>query len=573
MKLSLRYQTIFLVFIVLALYYSALFAETSTVDDKQMLTYLLNLDAFSLKKLFFPGWAYYYRPLLILTFIFDKYVWNLQESFMHLENIVLHAVNTILVFGIARNIAKKSDNDVPPEVPFIAALFFAVHPIATESVNWISARTDLLSGTFLFLALYLLLRGEERISHWIILSSAFSFFLACLSKDSAIAAFPALLIISATIMKKRGLHRVRLTAYISFTASALSYFLIRHIATGSADTGIHSVAKAVASSDTDLFNKICIVLKVFGFYVKKLFIPWPLNFAIIHVSNGYIIVGVIAMIACLNFLFIRKDINSKLFLIAASTVVPALILPFGELTWTPIAERYLYMSTASFCIAITFVVYRCWKRFHHSRLITCSCVGMLALFTYSTGQRTLIWQNNLTFFEDAVKKTPDFAPIRNELALALEANGKKEEAFHIFRENILPNTEKYSIITDMNRARVLMGEGKPAEAREILINKKYQPDKPLYVDYLEMLIALDEKMLLQPDLEGRTHIQQEVDDSLLKLAEVSGDPLYYYRVGKKFLASGMKEDAAKYFKLAYERSPDSAFYKFSAKTLAEKLSR
>jgi protein O-mannosyl-transferase len=572
MKLSVRYQIIFLVFLVLALYYSALFAETSTVDDKRMITYLLNLDTFSFKGLFFPGGAYYYRPLLMLTFIFDKYVWYLQESFMHLENILLHAVNTIIVFGIARNIGKKLDANFHPELPFIAALFFAVHPIATESVNWISARTDLLSGTFLFLALYLLLRGGGRVSHWIILASAFSFLLACLSKDSAIAAFPAFLILSYTLMKDRDLTRVRTMAYLSFTGSALSYFVIRHIATNSGDTGIRGVAKAVISGDSDLFHKIRVVLKVFGFYVKKLFIPWPLNFAIIHVSNVYVVVGALALIACLILLF-RHDINSVLFLLAASTVVPALLLPFGELTWTPVAERYLYMSTAPFCIAITFIVYGYWKRFNHSRLIAWSGAGLFILFAYSTGQRTLVWQNNLTFFEDAVKKTPDFAPIKNELALALETNGKREEANRIFNGNILPNTEKYSIITDMNRARVLMGKGKPAEARDILLAKKYERDKPLYVDYLEMLIAIDEKMLLQSDLEGRAHIQQEVRDALLSLAEVSGDPLYYYRIGKKFLALGMKTDAAKYFKIAYEKSPDSAFYKVSAKILSEKLSR
>jgi tetratricopeptide (TPR) repeat protein len=368
------------------------------------------------------------------------------------------------------------------------------------------------------------------------------------------------------------LVRLRKTAYLSFTGSALSYFIIRHIATRSGDTGIHGVQNAVLAGDFDSFNKIRIVLKVFGFYVKKLIIPWPLNFAIIHVSNAYIVIGGIALIACI-ILLCRRDINSALILLAVSTIVPALLLPLGPLTWTPVAERYLYMSTAPFCIAMSFAAYSNWKHYNHPRVITWCGVVLVVLFAYSTAQRTLIWQTNLNFFEDAVKKTPDFPPLKNELALALEKAGRREEANRIFQNNILPNNAKYSIIADMNRARVSMAQGKPAEARDILLAKNYKQGKPFYVDYLEMLVAVDEKILLQPEFKDRKRLEQEVNDTLISLAEVSGDPLYYYRLGKKSLTLGKREDAAKYFKLAYEKSSANAFYKVSSKKLAEKLSQ
>lgn len=571
MKLLVRYQIILLVFLVLALYYPALFADINTIDDERMITGLLNMDTFTYKGLFFPGGGFYYRPVLMLTFYFDKYVWGLHETFMHLENTILHAINTILVFGITWNIKKKWYASAPLVMPFITAVFFAVHPIATESVNWISGRTDLLSGTFLFLAFYLLLLGTLRASYTVLFVATVSFLLACLSKDSAIAAFPAYLILTYTATKDSDMLRLRRFAYLCFSGSMLSYFIMRKIATGGNDTGIGGVATSVSFGDFDLFNKLRIVIKVLGFYAKKLFVPWPLNFAIIHVSDWYFVVGIIVLIASVLFLF-RNNIISALFLLAVSTVVPALLVPLGQLTWTPMAERYIYMSTAPFCIAVSFIVYSKWKQFNDSRFLLWFSIAVVALFTFSTAQRTLIWQKNITFFEDAVQKTPDFAPLKNELALTLERTGRKEEATRIYQSNIMPNSAKYSIVTDLNRARASMSQGKPAEARDILLAKKYDKSKPLYVDYLEMLIAIDEKILLQPGYKERGLIEQEVRVALLSLAEVSGDPLHYYRIGKNFLAIGMTAEAATYFKLAYEKSSDNAFYKAAAKRLAEKYS-
>jgi len=569
MKLSVRYQILFLAFLVLALYYPALFAEICTVDDERMLTRLLNMDTFSLKGVFFPAGAYYYRPLLGLTFILDKYLWGLHESFMHLENFLLHACNTLLVFGAARFLGKRWRSDSPATLPFLAALLFAVHPIATESVNWISGRTDLLSGTFLFLALFLLLWGAGRGAHLLIFAAALSFLAACLSKDSAVAAFPALLILACSVLRGAESDRLRPAAYLWFTGSTLSYFLLRHLANRGGDSGLGGVAGAVTAGDAGLVDKGRIVLKVLGFYTKKLFLPWPLNFAITQVSDLYAVVGVLTLLVCGVLLF-KPGLPGKLLLLAASTVVPALLVPLGPLTWTPMAERYLYMSSAPFCMALTFLGYSGWQRLNRPRFLAGSGVLLIALFACSTAQRTLLWQHNLTFFQDAVQKNPGFVPIRNELALALERAGRRDESIRIYQSNIMSNSDKYSIVTDLNRARSFLAQGQPERAREILLAKKYDRSKPLYADYLEVLISIDERELLRPVWQGRAEVEREVRDSLLTLAEVTGDPLQYYRIGKKFLGLGMKAEAGKYFALAYEKSPEGAFYKLSARKLADK---
>ncbi len=160
MQLKGRYLVLLLLVVVFGVYYPSLFIPFNSVDDTRMVNNLLNADGISVWQPFhFGGSGNYYRPLLASTFIIDKYVWGLNESFMHLENILLHAMNVVLVFLIARRIALAEKLTLIEPLAFCAALLFALHPINTEAVNWISGRTDLLAGLFVLCSLLFLLRA------------------------------------------------------------------------------------------------------------------------------------------------------------------------------------------------------------------------------------------------------------------------------------------------------------------------------------------------------------------------------------------------------------------------------
>src|SRR6185369_1869625 len=161
LQLRKPYALLLIILTVLSVYYSAIFAEILSIDDQKMITGLLNLDDFSLRNVFFPGRAYYYRPLLALSFIADNYLWGAHESFMHLENILLHAANASFVYLIALKITRMQGSK-SASVPLVAALLFALHPIATEPINWISGRTDLIAGLFVLISFHLLLLSLEN---------------------------------------------------------------------------------------------------------------------------------------------------------------------------------------------------------------------------------------------------------------------------------------------------------------------------------------------------------------------------------------------------------------------------
>ena len=84
----------------------------------------------------------YYRPLNRATYLLDYWLFGMNPLPFHAVNIVIHLLNVFLLYLVCCKVATDRVS------AFIAALIFAVHPINTESVNFISARNNLLSLFF-----------------------------------------------------------------------------------------------------------------------------------------------------------------------------------------------------------------------------------------------------------------------------------------------------------------------------------------------------------------------------------------------------------------------------------------
>lgn len=95
------------------------------------------------------------RPLVNLSFAVDHAIWGSQPFGFHLTNVVLHCVNVVLLFFMASRLASeraRDDGNSPRLIAFVAASVFAVHPLMTGAVGYISARSEVLCATLLFLA-------------------------------------------------------------------------------------------------------------------------------------------------------------------------------------------------------------------------------------------------------------------------------------------------------------------------------------------------------------------------------------------------------------------------------------
>lgn len=576
MQLKPWHAFLLLIIIVLIVYYPSVHAGFNSVDDLKMVNRVAAAGPFDFQNHFFPeSKRYYYRPLTTLTYYLDRDLWGGIASFIHLGNILLHLGCTLLVFAITGRICRFYS--ITATVPaFIAALLFALHPVNSESVCWISGRTDLLSGVFLLLSFLLLIIALQGRRYSAILFSGASLLLACLAKEVAVFALPGLLwfIVVAPDTDKTVFQRIcqRWSSLLVPVLSVAGYFVMRHFAIAR-DTGVKTAIKGIAAAgDFDWFDKIRIAFKIYGFYFKKLFFPWPLNFGIIEIDDWYVVLGGVLLLI-LVWSFVRADLSGALSLISFCILCPALLVVFGKMAWTPVAERYLYIPVAFLTPLISISIYRWVARldFEQRRYCNYALFALLLLFFSTTLHRAWIWQDNLRLYTDTVEKSPNFTAAKNELAAALMRKGRKDEAEALLVSMKKAENAAEFVNDDIKLAQQLAGKGELGEARRILVGLLDKKHKKHYALLQQLLRINDMKLGETTDPVEIRAIQEESISWLLEQQQLRPRSFTLYRIGKQYLAMGNEKKALEAFRSSMVNVKPDAHYRAAAEVFIKRL--
>ncbi|MCU0372945.1 MAG: hypothetical protein MUE56_06845 [Ignavibacteria bacterium] len=169
----------------------------------------------------------YYRPVVSTTYALDYAIWELKPSGFHLTNIIIHTIATLLLFSILLTLFRDYEYGVISS--FSGALIFAVHPIHTEAVSWVSGRTDSLVTLFIFLSFlfYIKYRDGENGNRYLILS-LITYCFALLSKEMAVT-FPVIIFLFDFIYRKKDFEWIKknLPGYIYYIGLTILFILIR----------------------------------------------------------------------------------------------------------------------------------------------------------------------------------------------------------------------------------------------------------------------------------------------------------------------------------------------------------
>ena len=84
-----------------------------------------------------------YRPVRTLTYAFNYWLGGLDPTGYHLFNLLLHALNSLLVYWLFRAVTGRRT------LALAGALLFAAHPVQTAAVAYVSGRKDLLAAFFI----------------------------------------------------------------------------------------------------------------------------------------------------------------------------------------------------------------------------------------------------------------------------------------------------------------------------------------------------------------------------------------------------------------------------------------
>jgi len=384
-----------------------------------------------------------YRPLTISTFSAEYAVWQVWAPGYRMINLLLHALNAFLVFLLARGLLRS------PEGALAAAVVYAMHPLQTEAVVSIVGRSELLAAGFFFAAWLAFRKGRT----WL---SASAYFLAMLAKESAIT-LPAIAMLDVAlgeslhplsgsmsvaqdVMRKLGRAWRRLAV---LSATAIAYLALRVYVLGG--LGIPKTGQYLNGTLTAL-QRWMTSGRVFIEYLRLLFAPVRISsdydfnsipLAGIRDWDAWIGLGLVgASIALAMVLAKRRPAVSLGILFFFVTLLPVSnwIMPIALL----MAERFLYTPIFGFALLAGIT----WTRIQDRGARRLIAVGFVAASTLLCISHNYVWQDTLTFHENAVRVSPNNARARLGYGFALVRVGRAQEAKEQFEAGlrILPNS-------------------------------------------------------------------------------------------------------------------------------------
>lgn len=134
-----------------------------------------------------------YRPILQVTYAINYRMGGYDTWWWHFTQILLHALVTLGLFAFCRRVLLYLGDPHPDRIAFFAALIFAVHPAASGVVNYLNARSSLLTAAFILPALLVYMKPSDPDGYarpqWL---AAFLYTLALFTKVEAVGALGAL---------------------------------------------------------------------------------------------------------------------------------------------------------------------------------------------------------------------------------------------------------------------------------------------------------------------------------------------------------------------------------------------
>lgn len=378
------------------------------------------MDREHVMALFLPTDRYMYHPVTMLSYMAEWAAAPNDPALPHAVNLSLHLLNIVLVFFVVRSLSRSDAGAL-----FITALF-ALHPLQTESVAWISARKDLLSAAFLLSALVLYHRWKREGDAVSYGSTLLLFITAILAKPSAVI-LPVLIIVLDNLRGAWDRRSGMIVIPMSLIAVVAAWF---HTA----------IAPAGAVKPFLLFSlpqRIMMIGYELVFYPMTLLSPSALSafYGYPIPQNGFLPVPVIAgaAVALVSAVFvvwqwkripwIRTGIIWYLV-----TIAPVLqILPFTNASLT--ADRYAYLAMIGLLLLITeWWEHSSFRQAAFPPVVTAAAILIIVGMLRSSAERLPVWTGSIPLFTDVLAHRPDAVVAYGNRANALVREGRFTEA-------------------------------------------------------------------------------------------------------------------------------------------------
>lgn len=490
----------------------------------------------------------YYRPLFSAFFTINYALFGPVAWGWHLANVLVHVAVTGMVYYVIKEVTSKQT------LALLTAAFFAVHPVHAESVAWTSGITDPLMALFLLPAFGLYVRGRRTGSARLLWFAAGFYLLALLSKETALAlpvAIAGLELwywgVNASKEKVAALWRV-----LVFVVPTLIYFGLRFNALRTVLFG-NNGEQPVASG----FRTVPIA---FVKYLKLMLVPWGYSYQ--HYTSFVESFGqwrfvwpiaIIVVVAAGIILLRNREVRFGAvwfiaFLLPALAAIPSFNPEYV------VQERYLYIPSIGFCLAVAVAIEWVMTRIAEPKraMVFAGAVAILLIAAWAGvyARQNSIWHDTLRVYRNCVAVEPYSVESHASLSRGYFEAGRARDA-------------------EAEGLRAL--ELDPQGTASVYLNLSFYSHKAgklnQAIDYLErgaadiVPSAMTRRGLGTVYLNlALLYVQRQqfdlAEQTFLKSIEISPRPVGWYYAGQFYFDQGRLGDARVMYERARDRLPE-----------------
>ncbi|HEX8943118.1 MAG TPA: tetratricopeptide repeat protein [Gemmatimonadaceae bacterium] len=480
-----------------------------------------------------------WHPVTWLSHMLDVQLFGLDPGMHHAVSLLLHILNTVLLFGVLHRMTGALGRSA-----FVAALF-AVHPLHVESVAWAAERKDVLSTLFWMLTMAAYVAYVERPQRRRYLLLLVVFALGLMAKPMLVT-LPFVLLL---------LDLWPLARYERTTWYVLAREKIPLIGLALALSAVTFLAQQHAGAVQQLAGvpvglRIANALVSYVRYIGKA--SWPAGLAALYPFpeslEGWKVLGAVIVLAAASVLAVaarrRRPYVTVGWLWYLGTLVP--VIGFVQVGYQAMADRYTYIPMIGLFIVVAWGANELLAAWPARRIILASVASATLLASVAlTYAQVQVWHDGVSLWQHTVAVTRKNFIAQTNLGYELAQRGRFDEAAAEYREalRISPNY----ILARQNLGLALASQGKYSEAIDAYQTAlRLQPaNAVLRADFglalanaqrdSDAIAQYQEALKLQPDL-----------------------ALAHVRLGNALVRQGNVSDAVAHYEQALRVEPSSA---------------
>ena len=451
-----------LVLLTTVVYWNSVYSDF-VFDDQQIVMQnpqILNIHSIGDIARAAMGW----RQLLFFSYGLNYYWSGVDAKGYHVVNIVLHAINVILVYFIIYEVAGRYHDD-GRYAALAGAAVFSVHTLLSSAVSYIAGRSSVLCAIFYFTAVLLFLKAlndEElpsRRAVYVVLA-AFAGFFGWQAKQEVLTLPGVLAALLWLRSEKKDLRYVAALAALPLVIAATMWSQLKPLFATVMGNKVLVAAGFDAVLEPATYFRTYIT-SIVWYYIPRFAFPAALNAdphieAALHWYSPLFVIAV-AVIAFLIWLVVRKKSSDGLLTAGLAAI---LLSPLTAYALIPLADVVLehraYIPGLGIGLLAASLFRWLSRQYPAARtLAPLACVVVLGVMTI---QRNPVFANNVKLWEDAVQKSPKKARAVFNLGAAYQNAGRPGDAIRQYQAALALKPDIHAAYSNMSAIQLDSGQ-------------------------------------------------------------------------------------------------------------------